>query len=412
MSNSKNLSDIVKNDTFCSMAWTHQFMDPTGRIKPCCRFEEIHRPLENHFDFQSLKDVFEGEWMDDVRRKMLNGQKVDGCSRCYQEQDAGKKSLRQRYNENTELPIDQMLDLDSPNIKWIELAISNNCNLACRMCDSRYSMKWFDEEKESFGFTRNTKKVSKMEIENIFPFIPHLQHIKFTGGEPLITPDHWILIEKLIQERDCRDIFLNYSTNCTVAPQPKWIEAWNQFKFVEFAMSFDSCAKEETEYIRWPAKYEKIEETTKAFLRLGEKENYKIILRSTISILNVWSLPETLEWWMNNSPANKPLIMNPTHLTHPMILSLTTLPKKIKNRISEKFKKSGLSTAHKSVKKNLDYIESYMHSQDTSFLLESLRDYIQKTDLYRDQNFFLNYPQYFDIFDSLKAEMPGVQDEL
>ena len=28
----------IPSKTFCSMAWDHQFIDPTGRVKPCCRF--------------------------------------------------------------------------------------------------------------------------------------------------------------------------------------------------------------------------------------------------------------------------------------------------------------------------------------------------------------------------------------
>jgi MoaA/NifB/PqqE/SkfB family radical SAM enzyme len=41
-------------------------------------------------------------------------------------------------------------DLNDPTIRWMELAISNDCNLACRMCDSRYAWKWFDDEKELY----------------------------------------------------------------------------------------------------------------------------------------------------------------------------------------------------------------------------------------------------------------------
>lgn len=404
MTNSEKLSTLVNNKTFCSMAWIHQFMDPTGRIKPCCRFEEIHRPPENHFDTKSLKEVFEGDWMKDVRSKMLAGEEVGGCSRCYQEQESGKKSLRQRYNESIELPIEQLLDLENPNLKWIELAISNNCNLACRMCDSRYSYKWYDEEQESFGETKNTKKFSKMRIEDVFPYIPHLTHLKFTGGEPLITPDHWVLIEKLVEERDCKDIFLNYSTNCTVAPMEKWIANWNKFKFVEFAMSFDSATKSEAEYIRWPAKYEQIDSTTKKFLEMGAQKNFNIILRSTISMLNVWSLPETLLWWIENSPPDKPIVMNPTHLTHPMILSVTTLPKHMKEAITQKFDSFIGGDYPKSVKTNLSYINKYMHSMDTSFLLDRLQDYIVKTDAYRNQDFFTYYPQYKGMFDNIVVQ--------
>jgi hypothetical protein len=196
------------------MAWNHQFVDPTGRIKPCCRFGDKHRPSNHNTNEKTLSEVFYGDWMNDIRTQMLNGERVPGCDRCYQEEDGGKKSLRQRYNDSSALPIEKLVDINNPKIRWIELAISNDCNLACRMCDSRYSWKWFEEEKEIYGKTWNTIKHSKMDISNVFPFIQDIVHMKFTGGEPLMTKDHWVLLDKLIAERDCSEIFINYSIHC------------------------------------------------------------------------------------------------------------------------------------------------------------------------------------------------------
>lgn len=385
----------IPSNTFCSMAWTHQFIDPTGRVKPCCRFEEKHRPSDHNLQIKKLEEVFHGSWMDTIRKKMLEGERIDGCTRCYQEEESGKRSLRQRYNESRLLPIDELVNLDQPRLKWIELAISNDCNLACRMCDSRYSWKWFKEEKELFGKTLNSKEHSESDISNVFPFLKDLVHLKFTGGEPLLTKSHWTLIDKLLQERDCGDIFLNYSTNCTLPPKKDWLEKWSKFKSVEFALSFDSCNLDESEYIRWPAKYSTTENVTKKFLNLNTDKNYTVLLRSTISILNVWYMPETLLWWIKNNPREMST-MNPTHLTHPSYLSVTVLPKHIKNRISEKFDKFN---DNPTIRTYLNYINNYMNSNDDSHLLPTLKNYLDKTDNYRNQNFKNSYPHFNDMFD-------------
>ncbi len=398
MTKANPVLDLAQNKTFCSMAWMHQFLDPTGRVKPCCRFEEKHRPSENHLEQQSLKDIFEGPWMTDVRSKMLRGETVAGCSRCYQEEAAGKKSLRQRYNQNKMLPIENLIDTQSPDIKWIELAISNMCNLACRMCDSRYSKVWFEEELESFGFTQNKEKSTKTDISQIFPFIQSLVHLKFTGGEPLITQEHWQLIDKIVSERDCSDIFLNYSTNCTIFPKPQWIDIWNRFKAVEFALSYDSRNPQEAEYIRWPAKYDKIDLTTKEFFKIA-KNNTKVslILRTTVSILNVWCLPETIIWWQENNPIKGGRI-NPTHLTHPSFLSITVLPRHLKNKVTQKYQKYISGNYSPELKEALVYTLNYMSSKDDTSLLKELKPYLEKTDAYRKQNFYESYPQFADIF--------------
>lgn len=385
----------VSSKTFCSMAWNHQFVDPTGRVKPCCRFEEQHRPPENNLHTNTLENIFLGSWMNSVRDKMLHGQQVDGCTRCYQEESAGKRSLRERYNESSLLPITDLVDIDRPRIRWIELAISNDCNLACRMCDSRYSWRWFKEEQSHWGRTLNQKEHSESDVSNIYPFLQDIVHLKFTGGEPLLTKSHWQLIDKLLNERDCSEIFLNYSTNCTLYPKDRWIDKWNRFKQVEFALSFDSCDPLESEYIRWPAKYNVTEPVTREFLKLNTKPNYTVLLRSTISLLNVWNMPETLLWWIDHDPRER-TTMNPTHLTHPNYLSVTVLPSHLKKLVEDKFSEH---SSNRKIWPYLDYIINHMNSHDNTSLLPKLRDYISKTDTYRDQSFIEAYPQFSSIID-------------
>ena len=387
----------IPSKTFCSMAWNHQFIDPTGRVKPCCRFGEKFRPNENNLKLKSLEEVFYGDWMNDIRQKMLNGERVSGCIRCYQEEDSGKKSLRERYHDSEDLPIDQLIDINNPKLRWIELAISNDCNLACRMCDSRYAWKWFKEEQEIYGNTFNDVEHSKSDIKNIFPFINDLVHLKFTGGEPLLTKDHWVLLDKLLNERNCKEIFLNYSTNCTIMPKDDWVDKWSKFKKVEFALSFDSANPEESEYIRWPAKFSTTEAVTKRFLELKKTHGFQVFLRSTISILNVWYMPETLIWWNNNDTTIKK-IMNPTHLTYPEILCVTVLPKNIKERITKKFNNFQKENQNEKINNSLEYIKNFMNSKDDSKLLPELKVYLQRTDLYRNQSFFDSYPHFHDIF--------------
>lgn len=380
------------------MPWNHQFIDPTGRVKPCCRFAEKHRPKENNLNDMELSDIFYGDWMNSVRSKMLAGERVDGCIRCYQEEDSGKRSLRERYNRKKNLSSDDLVDINLPKIKWIELAISNECNLACRMCDSKYSWKWFEEEKNIYKTPMSLEKHTKIDIKKLYPFIDDLVHLKFTGGEPLITPDHWIFIDKLLEQRDCSNISLNYSTNCTIPPKVKWIEKWSKFKTVEFAMSFDSAIPGESEYIRWPAKWETIESVTKQFLELKKNQKFDVMLRSTISVFNIWHMPETMSWWHNNDPGPK-LMMNPTHLTYPDFLCVTVLPSPIKDRITKKFNEFQKNCKNNNINNSVDYIKNFMNSKNDVHLLEKLKNYIEKTDEHRKQNFFEIYPYFSDIFD-------------
>ena len=71
-----------------------KFIDPQGRVKPGCRFrmpKEVEK--ENNLNNKSLEEIFKGDFMNDIRANMLEGKRVPGCIRCYQEEDSGKKIL-------------------------------------------------------------------------------------------------------------------------------------------------------------------------------------------------------------------------------------------------------------------------------------------------------------------------------
>ena len=59
---------IKTKDTFCSIAWNHQFIGPDGNIKPCCRYSmppTLRKP--NIKTEKSLQDVFMGDLQNRIR---------------------------------------------------------------------------------------------------------------------------------------------------------------------------------------------------------------------------------------------------------------------------------------------------------------------------------------------------------
>jgi MoaA/NifB/PqqE/SkfB family radical SAM enzyme len=336
------------SNTYCSVLWNHQFIDGSGRIKPCCRFKETEN---NNINSTTIEDVFYSDTMKQRRGHSLRGDPIEGCRRCYEEELNGKKSLRQRYNDNEYL---KPKDLNNPKVEWLELAISNECNLACRMCDSRYSTKWFDEE---FEFVGKATPLTKINIAQVYPFVPTLKHLKITGGEPFVTPDHWRLLDYIIEHDYAKNIYLNYSTNCTVYPKESIVERLRQFKWVEVALSLDSIVAEETEYLRFPSKQTDVISTIEKFIALQSDINLKLIARPTVSLLNVYHLPETLEWLANNG-----IRFNATHLTFPSYLSETVLPKEDKDAVETKFNSFEFTSAE--AKAQCEYILRYMRSKD------------------------------------------------
>lgn len=371
----------MTSQTLCPMVWNHQFIDGTGRVKPCCRYQGSIGQIK-----QDLNETFNSNLMQDLRKEMIAGDRPEGCTRCWQEEDSGKKSLRQRYAQHKKLGT---IDLSNPKIEWLELAISNDCNLMCRMCDSKYSHKLFDEELEYYGKSQAKTKRTSMPIESVFPYVPTLKHLKITGGEPLITPDHWRLLDYIIEQGHAHHIYLNYSTNNTVYPKQHIVDRWKEFEYVELAISLDSIIAQENEYLRHGTKHDQVLVNIKRFVELQNEINLTVIARPTITILNVYHLPETLEWL-----DEKNIKHNATHLTHPTHLSLTVLPASAKKLISEKF--DNYNFKNETTRKSCEYIKNYMMSKDDSNLFAEFKRHTEFLDNKRSEKFKDSYP-YFDF---------------
>lgn len=398
---------MTVSKTWCSMAWTHQFIDGSGRAKPCCRFKMPYDvEAENNVNKVPLKDIFYGDFMNDIRNKMLNGQEVEGCLRCYEEEISGKKSLRQRYNDMPNLqPKDLIEDLSKPKIKWLEMAISNDCNLACRMCDSKYAWKWYKDEIELYGRAFIDKERTKADITCIDEFIEDLVHVKFTGGEPLLIPDHFVLLDKLSKLDNVNEIFLNYSTNLTVFPKKDTIEKWKKFKHIEFALSFDGI-EDTWEYIRYPSAWKDTEKVIRKFFDLTNHLNCRIGLRSSVSVNNILNTAKSYHWWIENwNNYSKDILdphtaqFNPTHVTFPAFLRTTVLPLKYKDRVAEKLTKENVFEGK--LKEGIEKQIAYMYSKDDSELLPKLEYYTENLDKKRKQNFFVVNPEFEGLFDGV-----------
>ncbi|MCS7316872.1 MAG: twitch domain-containing radical SAM protein [Candidatus Dojkabacteria bacterium] len=394
-----SIENLKKNGSFCSMIWNHMFFLTNNIVKPCCRFEYEKFDKILNLDNFEVNDIFYSEFYKKTREKMLKGEKIDGCKRCYEEEESGKKSLRQRYNDSSYIKIEETVDLNKPKIKWIELSFSNNCNLKCRMCDSRYSYKWYDEEKEIFGKTFIKNKRSYVNLNKILKIIDdNIVHIKFTGGEPFLIKEYERIIDYLIDNYDVSKIFLNYNTNCTIRPKDDLIKKWKKFKFVEFALSFDGI-DDVWEYIRYPSKWKTVEKNIKFFYSLKDTINSKYVFRSTISILNIVNFHQMLDWWKENISENfhsEISTFNPTHLTFPSFLNLQSLPKEKKHKIKD-YLLNHKNNENEIIRKYVDHFVNFMFFKDRyEQNKEMLKKYIMITDKNRNQDFFRIYNKFYE----------------
>jgi sulfatase maturation enzyme AslB (radical SAM superfamily) len=219
----------------CHHPWVGLDISPQGQFKPCCKYlTSIADNIDQYLTSQELIDLKDQFKMD---------KQPAGCQRCWDDENAGIPSKRQ-------LDWQYLFEYQEPNLDdlaVLSFPFGNLCNLACRICNSYSSSKWYDETRKlqkhiptiplfaPTRFYQNTKL-----LETIKQLSKNLIHIDFPGGEPFITGvDEQIEFLKFLVKNNAKNISLHYTTNCTTFPQDEYWQLWKEFKHVDIQLSID-----------------------------------------------------------------------------------------------------------------------------------------------------------------------------
>lgn len=301
--------------TFCPLPWMHLSANPSGAGRICC--EGYERLKDNSGqpvfwkDSPGLHSYFNSEEYKRTRLQMLNGKRPSHCIHCFNQEDHGVKSVRERYIDQYEKDIDSLINgtnpdgsIDHPCILYIDMALGNKCNLKCRMCTpwSSYLVgqdwdkmdKSFD--KESYKEILRDKWYSSPDFFRLIQeALPSVRAIFTTGGEPLLIKEHLRILEMILEEGHADHILLRYNTNQTTIPD-KIVSLWKQFKKVEVNCSVEAFG-ELNDYIRYPSKWS---EQEKNIHRLDDvafqNPHINIYIHTTLQAYNVLRIPEFLKW--------------------------------------------------------------------------------------------------------------------
>jgi uncharacterized Fe-S cluster-containing radical SAM superfamily enzyme len=237
---------------------------------------------------------------------------VPECITCKKIEDSGVYgSQSPRLRSFREIP-----DVTIPdNVPaWIELTIDTTCNAACIMCGPYHSTTWRKQELK-FGIKRFEDLPDLIDpvvwlekIKSMFT-LKYVKSVSFLGGEPFESPIPLIFL-KLLKEihGSLRDVTIHFQTNCSLLPSAELIELMKECQLVKFNMSIDGVGKR-LEYIRYPLKWERIENTI-AYMKSLNLPNIKYIVLATLTPLNAYYYDE-LEDWVEKTlpPSDSPLLL-------------------------------------------------------------------------------------------------------
>ena len=248
---------IEKPDTFCLAPWVSIHTWPDGKVFPCCLWNS--RDPVGNVNAQSLEEIWNNEKMKKIRRSFLKGEKLKSCDRCFHLEDTVDQSYRQRINKDHKDKMhyvnetNQDGSLNIMNLHLWDVRISNFCNFKCRSCGLGLSSSWYSDskalgEKADKALININDKASFMDM--LEPHYNCVDEIYFAGGEPLVMPEHYQILDRLL-ELGRTDVNIRYSTNFSkLTFKGKHIfDYWKHFPNLELYISIDGVGKI-GEYVR------------------------------------------------------------------------------------------------------------------------------------------------------------------
>lgn len=285
----------------CVAPYNNMYFTTEGHVAPCWL---LVGKLEKWSPTRSIKDIWFGEKFTEYRNNLKEGLFNSECRVCKQKIEADTWPLAMAYDGFTVKEYPTLLELE----------LSNQCNLECIMCEGRLSS----------GIRKNRDNLPPMPmvyddsfIEQLKEFIPHLEELRFNGGEPFaqkIVYDICMLVAELNPT-----LRINIATNGTV--YNKQVRAILDKCNIHLNISIDSLDKDNYESIRINGDFDELMENFQTFKNYCHDNNRGLSVMVNPMNNNWWEMPNFVKFTIENKVH---LWYNTIH--HPEHLSIWKLP--------------------------------------------------------------------------------------
>ena len=378
--------------TYCSFPFQHQYVHMSGSVRLCCATMENATDKKGnriHMNNDSLQKIWNSDYMKEARLKMKNGEVLEACTKCIDQEARGYKSMREESgqeeninNVNADGSMDTM-----PNS--MELHFGNVCNLKCKMCGQDYSnqigkeilqigekdkdfLKWVYKQSGNVNNWTNNLSVEYTWFRNektknkLIDYVSkHITKLTIIGGEPTVIPEFYELLDYCYKNNTLQDKNITIVTNLTNT-NPKMTQWLPKMKAWTIWASIDGLG-DITEYIRYPSNFKKVVENLNFYKKLLlESNNGRIVFSPAIQLLNIHQLDDMLKWFIDfadNHWGEQFNISWMSQVWYPRICNYDTAPKQYRYKVADKLEES------------IDYFTKY---NDISFFynkqIENLRN--------------------------------------
>lgn len=284
-----------------------------GKAIACC-YNRTY--ILGEYPANSIKEIWFGEAAETLRQYIKHNNLTSGCMGCHGQLVAGNFDAvkTKQYDER---PFNFNL---YPSV--LEFELSNVCNLECVMCSGFFSslIRRKRENLPEIPMYYDTAFVEQLD-----EFIPHLEEVKFYGGEPFLIDYYYNIWDRIIVLNP--KVRISIQTNATT--YNKRVESILEKANVHLNISLDSLQKDTYEAIRVNAKFERVMENIHAFHSYCKARNTFFGISACMMRNNWHEAPDFInlcnEW-------NVPVYFHTVF--HPKDLALISLPVKELESIS------------------------------------------------------------------------------
>ena len=395
-----------------------------GAIQVCCRSHPIGNITDN-----TLEEIWNNDNMRRIRMQVLSGERPSECAPCFNLEDQGVESLRQRHIKNN-IPESRITlypnaleglhpEMTMPfKFPTMEIKLNNLCNLKCRMCHPMDSTSWNDwKEVEEFYVKENNFMVKAIEDLNLMnkPYLdkfddnpnwwnsfekllPYFRRVEFAGGEPLMDPQHYRILDMLAPYGN--NIEIKYATNLTTLGKSNrtiW-EYWPKFKSVAVNVSIDGIG-DSYEYVRGNASWAEVINNIKQVQTIPNVS--RIVGAVAVQVSNVLVLDKMIKYFLDELG----IVFYTNMVQYPNVLSAQCLPTDLRNLAIKRLQAVRLQVpTFKYVIENpillnltykqIDGIINFLNAKDESNKWIDTIEFNRRLDVTRKQSFVDVTPEF------------------
>ena len=329
------------SNVFCPLPWNHLFVRANQDVFPCCETNLVSTKFDESIEKTANHPVF-----NKFRLDILNGSKLPPeCRSCEIKELAGKQSLRLvSLKHHSTMNKEKAQAITQPDgsvrnfkLERLDIRSSNLCNYKCRFCGIISSNSWLNDHKLlGYEVEKSYDKktgIAEFELpwEDLKQHLPYVKEVKLAGGEPVMMPGTYQLLEELISigNTDAKIVLI---TNASMANygNKNIIELIKKFKRSVIMLSVDGIGHAHEWLRSGKSDWLKVKQVIKDYTSFANYDS--VHFHVGVSWMNMWHLEKFVREYPNHK-----FIFNP--VTDPAIYSIARFPKEQVNLAAEHYKK-------------------------------------------------------------------------